>query len=55
MKCARCNNGPIEYIYRVNWEDIYYCQDCSLEHIVDIRLATELLDVDTREIERYGE
>ena len=55
MNCTRCHNGPIEFIYRINWSDIHYCPHCNLEHTVDIRRATELIDKNTREIERFGE
>lgn len=55
MNCTRCHNGPIEFIYRINWNDIHYCPQCNLEHTVDIRQKTELIDRNTREIERLGE
>ena len=55
MKCKRCKKGPIEYIYRVNWEDIYYCPECNLEQKIDLRHQTELIDSDRRLSERYGE
>lgn len=55
MNCTRCHNGPIEFIYRINWNDIHYCPHCNLEHTVDIRRATELIDKNTRDMERFGE
>ena len=55
MNCNRCHNGPIEFIYRINWTDHHYCSHCNLEHMVDIRRATELIDKNTRDVERFGE
>ena len=55
MKCTRCHNGPIEFIYRMNWTDYYYCPDCNLENAVDIRRKTDLIDQNTRQEEAYGE
>lgn len=55
MKCTRCHNGPIEFIYRINWTDHHYCPQCDLEHMADIRQKTELIDSNERQIERYGE
>ncbi len=44
MNCKRCKQGPLEYIYRLDWTDIFYCPDCNLEHKVDIRNNLELVD-----------
>ena len=44
MNCKRCAQGPLEYIYRLDWTDIFYCPDCNLEHKVDIRNNLELVD-----------
>ena len=46
MNCKRCAQGPLEYIYRLDWTDIFYCPDCNLEHKVDIRNNLELVDQD---------
>ena len=55
MNCNRCHNGPIEFIYRINWTDHHYCSQCNLEHMVDIRLQSELIDSNQKQIERLGE
>ncbi len=55
MKCKRCAQGPLEYIYRVNWDDIYYCPECDLEHRVDLRNQLELIDHDLRLKEECGQ
>ena len=55
MNCNRCHNGPIEFIYRINWTDHHYCPQCNLEHMVDIRLQSELIDNNQKQIERLGE
>jgi hypothetical protein len=55
MKCKRCKQGPIEYLYRQGWEDIYYCMVCMLGHTVDLRKQLELIDHDLRQQEEYGQ
>ena len=54
MNCKRCKQGPIEYLYRQGWEDIYYCIVCNLGHKVDLRKQLELIDHDLRLREEYG-
>ena len=55
MNCKRCKKGPIEYIYRIDWTDYLYCPQCNLEHTVDLRRKTELIDRNQVLEERYGE
>ena len=55
MNCTRCLDGPIEFIYRIDWLDHHYCPHCNLEQTIDIKKAYEVLDQNTKLIDLYGE
>jgi len=53
MNLCRYCGDPLEYIYTLDFTDIYYCADCDKEH--HKRVLADSVAYDERLSERYGE
>ena len=53
MNLCRYCGDPLEYIYTVNFTEIYYCADCDKEH--HKRVMADSVAYEERLEERYGE